>query len=93
MEFKLANVKASERKEGWVIVILYNISLEEVKDDINEELKAYLKSNTYIEWGDRYFWPKLEKALKEGKNSGNPQGKNIWYLEENLTDRITSDIV
>ena len=87
MEFRLAYIKALQRKEGWVIVILYIISLDEVKDDIDEELRVYLKKNTYIEWGDPYFWRKLKKSLKEGKE---PR-KTTWYLEENILDPIASD--
>ena len=87
-EFRLAHIRATERKEGWVIVILYNISLDEVNDDIDDDLRVYLKNNTYIEWGDPYFWRKLEKSLKKGKRPG----KTTCYLEE-FSNLVTPDLI
>lgn len=61
LEFRTAHINAM--REGWARVII--ILLEEVNDhaELDAELKAYLSSNTYVKWGDPYFWDKLRYAL------------------------------
>ncbi|XP_033106028.1 protein toll-like [Anneissia japonica] len=68
MEFKAAHRYALKHQKNHMIVVL----LEPIPDEeiLNEDIKFYLSTNTYVEWTDPWFWDKLYFALpKKNVNS------------------------
>ena len=60
-EFKSAHLKTLTDRCNRLIVIV----LGKLPKDLDPEMKLYMKTNTYLEWGDRLFWERLYFALPD----------------------------
>ncbi|XP_030377862.1 protein toll [Scaptodrosophila lebanonensis] len=65
MEFRIAYQATLRDKRKRIIIILYK-ELENF-EGIDSELRAYLKLNTYLKWGDPLFWSKLRYAMPHNR--------------------------
>lgn len=61
LEFRVAYQNAQEEKRSRLVIVLLEDAPSE--DMLDAELRAYLSTNTYVKWGDPWFWEKLRYAL------------------------------
>ncbi|KAL1131631.1 hypothetical protein AAG570_011244 [Ranatra chinensis] len=73
-EFKSAHHQVLRDRRRRLIVVV----LGEVPDkDLDPDIRLYLKTNTYLQWGDKLFWEKLKFALPDIPNNQRPKNNHI----------------
>lgn len=64
-EFKSAHHQVlKDRKKRLVVILLGEVA----QRDLDPDIRLYLKTNTYLQWGDKLFWEKLKFALPDVRN-------------------------
>lgn len=66
MEFRTAHRQALSDGTTRLIIVVYG-ELSEIPMD--DDIKHYLRMNTYVKWGDPWFWEKLKYALPHARNN------------------------
>ncbi|XP_026317442.1 toll-like receptor 2 [Hyposmocoma kahamanoa] len=61
LEFRMAHASMLNEGRARLIVVVLDDVME--ADDLDPELKTYLRTNTYLEKSDPWFWDKLRFAL------------------------------
>ncbi|KAM3955713.1 uncharacterized protein ACR2FA_010349 [Aphomia sociella] len=93
MEFRVAHLSAQKEKRVRVVVVLLDDAPPD--DKLDAELRAYLATNTYVKWGDPWFWEKIKIALA-GKRVDKKVQKRARHMGEKITKgglnaRLNSD--
>nr|WNA22118.1 Toll-like receptor 3 [Altica viridicyanea] len=65
-EFKSAHHQVLRDRRRRLIVILLG---EVPHKDLDPDIRLYLKTNIYLQWGDKLFWEKLRYALPDMPNN------------------------
>lgn len=82
-EFKQAHHQVlRDRRRRLIIILLGDVP----QKDLDPDLRLYLKTNTYLQWGDKFFWDKLRFALPDVPNNRQPQNNdaNINHSRLNM---------
>uniref|UniRef100_A0A2M4CGT0 TIR domain-containing protein n=1 Tax=Anopheles darlingi TaxID=43151 RepID=A0A2M4CGT0_ANODA len=79
-EFRTAFQQSVSEKRNRVVAIIYE-DIGNV-DNLDADLRAYLRSTTYLQWGDTWFWDKLAYAMPhprmgQTEQSGHQLAQNL----------------
>ncbi|XP_078658135.1 uncharacterized protein LOC144903635 [Branchiostoma floridae x Branchiostoma belcheri] len=85
LEFKAAHRQVLEdRRNRIVVIVLDDLDLQ----NVDKDLKFYLKTNTYLKWGDPWFWSKLCYALPRVGRGADKQSSELIDMKD--IARLTS---
>ena len=73
LEFRAAHQKVLEERTNYLIIILFD---DVIMDDLDDEMKLYMRTNTYLSISNKWFWNKLFYALPQ-RSHGEPSHKNL----------------
>ncbi|XP_058799427.1 toll-like receptor Tollo [Phymastichus coffea] len=69
-DFKSAHHQVLRDRRRRLILVLVG---EVPQRDLDPDIRLYLKTNTYLQWGDKLFWEKLRFALPDVPNNQRQQ--------------------
>ncbi|KAJ2946646.1 hypothetical protein O0L34_g12703 [Tuta absoluta] len=73
LEFRTAHARAL--KDGVARVILLILDDVIASENLDRDIRSYIRTNTYVKWNDPWFWNKIQYALRRRRARQKP--KNI----------------
>ena len=77
LEFRFAHQKVLQDRTNYLIIILFD---DVDMADLDEEIKLYMRTNTYVRVSDEWFWQKLFYAMPQPCSA-----------KESVEDSVTGD--
>ncbi|XP_028414772.1 protein toll-like [Dendronephthya gigantea] len=84
LEFRAAHLRVLKGRANYLIVVLFD---DVDVDSLDDELKLYLKTNTYLTVESKWFWQQLKYALPQKKLETGDEGlrnEGIEFEERHL---------
>lgn len=86
-EFKSAHHQVlRDRRRRLIVILLGDVP----QKDLDPDIRLYLKTNTYLQWGDKFFWDKLRFALPDVPNNQRNQLSAVISASANATTAATA---
>ena len=78
LKFRAAHRKVIEDRMNYLIIIL----LDDVNmAELDEEIKLYMRTNTYVSYSDKWFWQKLFYAMPQQAERESMEAGNVESIE------------
>ena len=80
LEFRAAHRKVLEERMNYLIIILFD---DVNMDDLDEEMKLYMRTNTYLSVSNKWFWQKLYYAMPHRSTGRSFRARHISSTSSN----------
>jgi len=78
LEFRAAHRKVLEDRMNYLIIIVFD---DIDTAELDEEIKLYMRTNTYVSVSDKWFWQKLFYAMPQHSGKESVQERSVELIE------------
>ena len=84
LEFRAAHRKVLEDRMNYLIIIVFDdVDMAE----LDEEMKLYMRTNTYVSVSDKWFWQKLFYAMPQNSGKDSLEKRSVELIESASTNQ------